>query len=1216
MAVKQSQKSKAPKLDVRNPRDVQIAQQRINELRKKAGLPEIKPSSSGGSSSASKSGKYDASKGGFVTSDGKVYPTNNPSFVPQGYTSETPSSGGVSVSPGGTVKTYDSKGETGTFIGKAVIPGTNLTATEYARQVKQDAINKGLVARKDISKITFTGYLPTKQVQQQAQEKILYNQKGEAIGVESGYLGKSIAIENYNKELERIKSVLPQEKYFNPATGQVYDKKNIVIPAKGVDITNTPVRVYVDPQTNKPIQDLNKYVQEKNIPRGQSQQQKVITFEEAQKSIYEPIYDIKSIPSSYYPRLDTGQASPLLNVGPDIDISSFKAFGESYLRNIKDIESTKSAIDTALILKTIPLALSKEVYQVPIKFTKKLLETRAGKLFLGGVATAEITAPVISKLDERFLPQPKTKVGKFSKAVVEGAVITSSPYLAGVYLEQLGKSVVTKGPAETIIEMGVNYPETLGYIAGGSLRVKTEFPGLRLEDMKFAKDLQKGKLGFGTKEPLPEKLASFFEKLDVEVKVAYEVPFKKTFQKVRTLTVDKLLGTYKPVETSIIGEKKIKGAKGTKGEFDIGLIPERGAKPEINAELIKIQEVITKENPIVRAEGEFQKKVLEIVKKNQDVLGGSFAGKVLFEGTRKPGDIDIISKDPLRTAQDIQAIMPEVTVKPHKVNKIDVVAVEDIFGNKADIVSIKGYRSVRKFFGLGGLKTVKVGEFKVLRPEDLLKKKAEALESFGLMHEKTEKTIKDIEAYTKQSLGFDPNKATQTGPYGFTPKELEAYAGKTGTVAHSSTGFFAFFNKKFLQELNKQEKSGKFFNILEDKKQLELAKESGGFEVLFGTPFDIKTGQAQTRVTRLGKEASLKDISSGEFTFDKPVSTPQIIIFENQKISSDIRGELKSFSKQFRILKKSSELEVGLDIQSAPGVPNVLRKKAKAGVTLIDGQRVEILIGEIVKGNSVLDKKTLDSIKQLEKGQLTEKKLKKLNEDLYKQTGIEQASSINKPYFDLNRIYSKALKQSQKSMSASIEKNMKSIYSNLSRDLRTIASKPSSPSQPSRPSTPSRGRGSTPSIPSYYTPYPELERPIIAKVEIRREKKKSKPSQTGYNVYGKQLKSNKYLKINNYALSKSRAEDIGAYYVANTLARSFKIEKTGTPAQEDYQFVFIPAGFFKSTRGTLREYKIRNRQVYETPEAYIQKSRFALSSESEKRQIQAFRKQVENALKF
>jgi len=138
---------------------------------------------------------------------------------------------------------------------------------------------------------------------------------------------------------------------------------------------------------------------------------------------------------------------------------------------------------------------------------------------------------------------------------------------------------------------------------------------------------------------------------------------------------------------------------------------------------------------------------------------------------------------------------------------------------------------------------------------------------------------------------------------------------------------------------------------------------------------------------------------------------------------------------------------------------------------------------------------------------------------------------------------------------------------------------------------------------------PPIEpKPVLQfKAKTKREEKKSYGP--GWNVYSKPVGQNKFSIVNTDPVSEKRAKDIGAYYVSTTLARTFQIRKSGKVAKEDFQFQFIPEGFFNSIRGQLRDYKIKKGKGYNFQQQYIQKSKFMLGSAQEKRQIQSFRKQ-------
>ena len=137
--------------------------------------------------------------------------------------------------------------------------------------------------------------------------------------------------------------------------------------------------------------------------------------------------------------------------------------------------------------------------------------------------------------------------------------------------------------------------------------------------------------------------------------------------------------------------------------------------------------------------------------------------------------------------------------------------------------------------------------------------------------------------------------------------------------------------------------------------------------------------------------------------------------------------------------------------------------------------------------------------------------------------------------------------------------------------------------------------------------------PIIFKpIEQKSQVKKSLGQ--GYDVYGKVLKSSKFSKINSSPVTRGRAEDIGSYYVSNTLARSFKIVKTSRSAEQD-QFYYIPVDYHKYVSNQIREFNIKKGKAYNVGEIFIQKNPFLLNTPGEKRQIKAFQNQVKNILR-
>lgn len=119
-------------------------------------------------------GYYSSARGGFVSSTGRVYPTRNPSFVPSGHTSLTPSTGGVSVQ-GGKVTTVSPTGRKSTFVGNVKVPNTGMTATQISKQTRKEALSSGLVPSRDISRVSFGAALSAPALAPQTRQSVQYS---------------------------------------------------------------------------------------------------------------------------------------------------------------------------------------------------------------------------------------------------------------------------------------------------------------------------------------------------------------------------------------------------------------------------------------------------------------------------------------------------------------------------------------------------------------------------------------------------------------------------------------------------------------------------------------------------------------------------------------------------------------------------------------------------------------------------------------------------------------------------------------------------------------------------------------------------------------------------------------------------------------------------------------------------------------------------------
>lgn len=591
--------------------------------------------------------------------------------------------------------------------------------------------------------------------------------------------------------------------------------------------------------------------------------------------------------------------------------------------------------------------------------------------------------------------------------------------------------------------------------------------------------------------------------------------------------------------------------------YDIGLIPERGANLKVNPELIISQygkNIPLKTNPTLPKLTPLQMDIVNIGKARGDIFSGSFAQKIFVKGSRKFKDIDILSLDPELTRDVITGTYDNIKFAKAKVSLQGFSGKEQI----VDVVPLElGEAGYVKKYGY-----VEFEGLKIVNPKARL---ASKIYQFGIGKSKYEpKILIDIKQLTGGKLDIDLNKATLTGPYGYTRTELGAYTGLTGPLTTSARGLFGFLKKETIVE-----------NI----------KGYG----LFATPFDIKTRQPMTRITRLGieggKDASFLDVISGDVTFRK--TKPQIVIFENQKIGDT-----------FKVIYKSSELEV------EGGIGMIVKQKARLGTTIINGRRVPIISAEI--GDvSKLTPETQSLFSKVKKGKASIIEQEDLFKNLEKETGISYSSELElKPYVSPYRVppivFYKEIKSQQPSQvitsykPASIKYGGVTSYSVVSpssyKPFYSI-SKPSTPSYtpsigyiPSQPSAPSKpSKPFYPSYPSYpVASIKTLPSPPTKIISYPRQKISTPSIKKGrYSVEIRRF--GKFKNIGVYS-SLQEAFKRGKRKVSTTLAATFRIRNGN---------VGTPSGFYsKNTRGG---------------RLYIEQPKFRLSTGTEKMEIKGYK---------
>ena len=181
--------------------------------------------------------------------------------------------------------------------------------------------------------------------------------------------------------------------------------------------------------------------------------------------------------------------------------------------------------------------------------------------------------------------------------------------------------------------------------------------------------------------------------------------------------------------------------------------------------------------------------------------------------------------------------------------------------------------------------------------------------------------------------------------------------------------------------------------------------------------------------------------------------------------------------------------------------------------------------------------------------------------------------------------------QSPRTRTAQRTRQAQKLRLKQSSKLRTTKIK-----KPVTPNIPTRFRGFK--IPKFEFP----KRKIIKKSSIKRRKLMSK-----FDVYARPVGSKKFRKINYKGLTKSKAQDLGAYAVDNSLSRTFKVVPKGSKVKNSIRKpvnkpLKVAAGYYNKIKKKLRPYRIikgRRKPIL----SRIEKNKYLLDTSREKRKI-------------
>ena len=405
-------------------------------------------------------------------------------------------------------------------------PTSTATNIPSAQQVYNEQQATPIQQMSNLDKVTqgATPKTPQQQIlafqQQNPNERLIFNQQGQPTGIESRQFGQSMSIDEYNKEIKRIEDKAPKERFLNPTTGQTFEKKQTVKFGE-VTATSTPDKIYVDPETGKPIENIGEYYKKNRIPVNYEKPNvKVNSAQELMDVINKPqTYDLLSIESSgqrtkvgttiYNPTfMESGQVTPVVEGSNAL----IKGIPKIYLQTLDSATSMGSTIYSKVTGKPTDIIYSDILpkntierldYKPAVRsvseekpfisnlasatrsyFDKDVATTYGVAVSVGigssvksgAGAIAYIAEPLVTrsyeKLDKRFLPQPKSIGGKFIKGVGEGILFASlgkmtGEFIGGAFASNISKSLMVN-PIETSKELATS-PETYGFIVGGGI---------------------------------------------------------------------------------------------------------------------------------------------------------------------------------------------------------------------------------------------------------------------------------------------------------------------------------------------------------------------------------------------------------------------------------------------------------------------------------------------------------------------------------------------------------------------------------------------------------------------------------------------------------------------------------------------------------------------------------------------------------------------------
>lgn len=279
-------------------------------------------------------------------------------------------------------------------------------------------------------------------------EKIIFSGT-QVTGIESSLFGKTMNLEEYQKQLKYLEDNAPQIKYVDVTkypdfyTGKFkYEEKAPQLGAGAFLVQDKNYqRVYVDPQTQKPIENIQDYLASKNLPQV----------------FPEKIQNIKQLIAS-------ASAKPAYDIARLSQEVSKDKLASTYWRETPQVGTVTPITPMDVITATVAVASAGQS-ATALKAAGYLGSAVYGKQITG------LSSYLTSKIPTGNIPVISSAL-KGIKGFGEGMVIRRVPILGVAYASSLVQDLVKspKATAKSFAE-SLKQPETIGMLLGGSRTV-------------------------------------------------------------------------------------------------------------------------------------------------------------------------------------------------------------------------------------------------------------------------------------------------------------------------------------------------------------------------------------------------------------------------------------------------------------------------------------------------------------------------------------------------------------------------------------------------------------------------------------------------------------------------------------------------------------------------------------------------------------------------